>query len=53
MYEHNISLKRFKKQVKFYITHITEWLSQLHEEAQSPLNMGLRTLLMGELTDWR
>jgi hypothetical protein len=53
MYEHNISLKRFKKQVKFYITHITEWLAQLHEEAQSPLNMGLRTLLMGELNEWK
>jgi hypothetical protein len=53
MYENKISLKRFKKQVKFYITHVMEWLSQLHEQAQSPLNMGLRTLLMGELNDWK
>jgi hypothetical protein len=46
--EGRITFIRYTKRVKFYMEFISDWLSQLYESAQSPMNLGLRMLLLGE-----
>eukprot|EP00029_Vermamoeba_vermiformis_P010511 TRINITY_DN5529_c0_g1_i1.p1 TRINITY_DN5529_c0_g1~~TRINITY_DN5529_c0_g1_i1.p1 ORF type:complete len:494 (-),score=39.50 TRINITY_DN5529_c0_g1_i1:28-1509(-) len=46
--EGRITFIRYTKRVKFYMEFIRVWLSQLYESAQSPMNLGLRMLLLGE-----
>jgi len=46
--EGRITFVRYTKRVKFNMEFISDWLSQLYESAQSPMNLGLRMLLLGE-----
>lgn len=46
--EERITFIRYTKRVKFHMEFIRVWLSQLYESAQSPMNLGLRMLLLGE-----